>query len=397
MAFNPNLDANFALPILASAGDFSVHLSDPRPTQKANVLSFSLHHPGKEVEAVSISPDGSLLVSGGRDGLLVLMNLTIPTVVPRTGNRATTSTSVRHSCEILEQSRVQDTSSDSLIVIPERPEENLKVVYEPFETALAAKREERRLSQYNEKKSRPSVTSKKVSLRRAASREAQEKRMKEKVVDIPSMVRHLSARASFVEESGSSSGSESSSSSESEDGSGSDDLERQYLVKVSERAGRFMKRKNTVQEIMESTERSPPSPKLSLLPEEAVGRLKEHRSTFEKKKKEKTKSAFHGEEMDSVVLLMKNFLDDNKPSEDTAGQGHGEVNEQTIDLYDSGSASSLDERSGHLSISPERINSSLDFSQTSNPSPEKDKNHPLYRISSASGNEYGDEVPLSMI
>ena len=82
IAFNPNSD-NVAVQILASAGAYSVRLSDPRPTQKADILSLSPHTPGKEVEAVAISPDGSTLASGGRDGQLIFMSLNIPSFVPR--------------------------------------------------------------------------------------------------------------------------------------------------------------------------------------------------------------------------------------------------------------------------------------------------------------------------
>ena len=67
-------------PILASAGDFTIRLSDPRPDQKTYLMHLSPHAPGKEVEAVDISPDGTLLASGGRDGVVVLTTLLTPTL-----------------------------------------------------------------------------------------------------------------------------------------------------------------------------------------------------------------------------------------------------------------------------------------------------------------------------
>lgn len=67
-------------PILASAGDFTVRLSDPRPDQKTYIMHLSPHAAGKEVEAVDISPDGTLLASGGRDGVVVLTTLLTPTL-----------------------------------------------------------------------------------------------------------------------------------------------------------------------------------------------------------------------------------------------------------------------------------------------------------------------------
>ena len=67
-------------PLLASAGDFTVRLSDPRPDQKTYIMHLSPHAAGKEVEAVDISPDGTLLASGGRDGVVVLTTLLTPTL-----------------------------------------------------------------------------------------------------------------------------------------------------------------------------------------------------------------------------------------------------------------------------------------------------------------------------
>lgn len=67
-------------PLLASAGDFTVRLSDPRPDQKTYITHLSPHAAGKEVEAVDISSDGTLLASGGRDGVVVLTTLLTPTL-----------------------------------------------------------------------------------------------------------------------------------------------------------------------------------------------------------------------------------------------------------------------------------------------------------------------------
>jgi WD40 repeat protein len=79
--FNPQT-VNVSLPVLASAGGYIVHLSDPRSGRKSDILSLMPHEPGKEVEAVTISPDGSLLVSGGRDGKIALMTLMVPRLLP---------------------------------------------------------------------------------------------------------------------------------------------------------------------------------------------------------------------------------------------------------------------------------------------------------------------------
>ena len=72
-----------SLPVLSSAGGYTVNVSDPRPGYKSNILKpIYPHEPGKEVESVRISPDGSLLASGGRDGNIVLMTLMVPRLLP---------------------------------------------------------------------------------------------------------------------------------------------------------------------------------------------------------------------------------------------------------------------------------------------------------------------------
>ena len=407
IAFNPNSD-NVALQILASAGDYSVRLSDPRPTQKADILSLSPHAPGKEVEAVSISPDGSALASGGRDGQLILMSLNVPSVIPRTEIKTTTSATVRHSCEILEQSRMRSTSDP-----PDTPSdgsttelENVRMVPETEEVA----KDSRRRSRHIERK--PDIAAV-VTLRRT-----HDKRLKDKVVDIPTMIAHLSARASMIIEDPSSSSSESNSESD-DDSADSEDFESQFLVSVSERANQFMKQEKTVQSA--KNEHAPPPPqKLSLLTNEAVGRLKENRSVFEKRETDKERrkiSLFEDNTMDNVVLLMKNFLDENKPAATDesnkverdylhhAGAGEA-LSQEDSDSLDSSSASvnsapeSRHHASGHYSLSPEHPNSeerTISEDLQSNTSMADDKRQSLKRGSSASGNEYGDEVPLSMI
>ena len=163
----------------------------------------------------------------------------------------------------------------------------------------------------------------------------------------------------------------------------------------------------------------PPPQKLSLLPNEAVGRLKENRSVFEKREMEKERktSLFEDNTMDSVVLLMKNFLDENKPTATDQSDkverdylhhtGEGEaLSQEDSDSLDSSSAS-VDSvpgphhhASGHYSFSPEHPNSeerTISEGHQSATSIADDKRQSLKRGSSASGNEYGDEVPLSMI
>ena len=395
-----------------------MRLSDPRPTQKADILSLSPHAPGKEVETVSISPDGSTLASGGRDGQLIFMSLNVPTVIPRAVTKAMrTSDTVRHSCEILEQSRMR-SASDPTDTPPsegsttELESANTRLVPEREEVAKALSTSRKRLSRHIERK--PPDIAAVVTLRRTHDR-----RLKDKVVDIPTMIAHLSARASMIIENPSSSSSESNTESD-DDSADSEDYESQFLVNVSERANQFMKQEKTVQGTAKEQHASPgpPPQKLSLLPNEALGKLKENRSVFEKRETEKERktSLFEDNTMDSVVLLMKNFLDENKPPTDHAQieqeylhcpHERKVLSQEDADSLDSSSASvdsaseSHHHASGHYSLTPERPNSEertiSDEGRQSSASTADEKRRSLKRGSSTSGNEYGDEVPLSMI
>ena len=76
--------ASFASSLLASSGDFTVRISDPRPNQKTDVTCLSPHTAGKEVECVAVSPDSTLLASGGRDNTVVLTTMYMSTAVAET-------------------------------------------------------------------------------------------------------------------------------------------------------------------------------------------------------------------------------------------------------------------------------------------------------------------------
>ena len=370
------------------------------------------------MEAVSISPDGSTLASGGRDGQLVFMSLNVPTVIPRpeTG-KTTTSATVRHSREILEQSRMRSTSDPDPLNTPsegsttELASENFRMVNVPEAASEKMAKDGKRRSRHIAERRPPDIAAV-VALRRN-----HDKRLKDKVVDIPTMIAHLSARASMIIEDPSSSSSSSESDDESAD---SEDNESQFLVNVSERANQFMKQEKTVigtaSEIV-----LPPPQRLSLLPNEAVGRLKENRNVFQKRETEKERKPsklFEDNTMDSVVLLMKNFLDENKPAVTAAsvesdkvergylhhaGVGEAEDSDSSLDSNSASINSAPDSHhhaSGHYSLSPEHPNSeerTTSEGRQSSTSTADDKRQSLKRGSSASGNEYGDEVPLSVI
>ena len=339
------------------------------------------------------------------------MNLHIPSVIPHIETKITTSATVRHSCEILEQSRKRSISdpADTPSEGSTTELENLKIVPETDKLVEMGK-DSRKRSHHIERK--PDIAAV-VTLRRT-----HDKRLKDKVVDIPTMIAHLSARASMIIEDPSSSSSSDSNSESDDDSADSENFESQFLVNVSERANQFMKQEKTVQVTKKQHAQAPPPQRISLLPGEAVGRLKENRSVFEKKEPEKERktSLFDDNTMDSVVLLMKSFLDENKPTGTSQsdkveqdylhhasglipGEREALLQEDSLNSGSDSASESQHHASGHYSLSPERPNSDFDHERTSCQSATSmdDKRASLKRGSSASGNEYGDEVPLSMI
>ncbi len=287
VVFNPQTE-NVALPILASAGDFSIHISDPRPTQRADLLTLSPHLSGKEVEAVDISPDGSLLVSGGRDGCIALMTLFVPSLVPYAR---------QSSASILQKSR---TSRNRSYIYDATVDDISEVDSEIFEDDLQAELEADALdsilvnrSAVNRNTSKMSAVAKMKRMSRLgekevdlddhatvkrkgpSARESRGKRLKQKAVDIPTMIAHLTATNRRFTGPGLD---ESSSGSESEDDG--QDVKEDLLVKVSSRVNKYsgLNRKTLTQEAIQR----PPAPKLALLPDGAVGKLKHNRELFEK-------------------------------------------------------------------------------------------------------------------
>lgn len=119
LCFGPQA-SNASIPVLASAGDFQVILSDPRPSHKASLLSLRAHEPGKEVEAVSVSSDGSLLASGGRDGKIVLTSLLNPAptkhIAERSDNSEPLSVTEAESPVVVQQQSLSREDSHGSIV-----------------------------------------------------------------------------------------------------------------------------------------------------------------------------------------------------------------------------------------------------------------------------------------
>ena len=187
------------------------------------------------MEAVAISPDGSLLVSGGRDGRIVLMTLMVPSVIPRSESNQMdlTSSVLRKSRIIRNRSYICDVTSDGEIPLEREEEEE-----EEEEDWIARQQEEaemmdtlerepkkverqtsivrlKRQSRFEEKETEladyATVRKKVVN-----ARTARERRAKGKSYDIPTMVAHLSAavRVYGPEEPNSSSDSEGEENTE---------------------------------------------------------------------------------------------------------------------------------------------------------------------------------------
>lgn len=271
LVFNPNPDA--AMPVLASAGDCTLLISDPRPTQKAEILSLSPHNLGKEVEAVGISPDGSLLVSGGRDGLLVLMTLSVPSLRPQPLNDSV-SDKLRNS-EYLDQSLNYDSIEDLTEAISQTSTSE-------GDLSTAASREniteaDRRLPRGSLRDSNLRAKSgfkKQDGSRRGelSARVSRMKRAEKKVVDLPTMIAHLSAslRDSVV-------GEQPSSSDDSEDEETKQEQKKiiSNLIDVAQKVDQYSHVSG------EEGLHQVPGQRLSLLPENVPGRIRQTRKVFE--------------------------------------------------------------------------------------------------------------------
>lgn len=288
LAFNPN--SNSAIPILASAGDCSILLSDPRPTQKAEILSLTPHSPGKEVEAVNISPDGSLLVSGGRDGVLAFTTLSLPLLEPQEHDRSVSS-KLRNS--IVERLLDHDSSQEPVDEEPQAPS------FEAREIGTRLKRGSSRegggkLSRGNSREAggrnswetggklsrgNSRETSRKLSRgnsrskKEPSARVSRQKRAEKKVVDLPSMIAHLSVRSSVS--------SELPSSSESEEENEELKMHEKIsaLIDITHKVDKFSQiaKKTSIDEIRHEV----PKPRLSLLPNYVPETIKEKRKYFQ--------------------------------------------------------------------------------------------------------------------
>lgn len=290
LVFNPHTE-NVALPILASAGDHSIHISDPRPTHRADLLSLSPHLPGKEVEAVDISPDGSLLVSGGRDGYLALMTLFVPSLVP--AKAQSTASILQRSRNIRDRSYIYDATFDDISEVDSEifdvDDLQAEMEADALDSILAnrvvtrSNRNAIKISAVAKMKRMSRLGEKEVDLgdhatvkrKGPSARESRGKRVQQKAVDIPTMIAHLAATSR-----GLGMGTEESSSGSETDDDVPQDIKEDLLVKVSSRVSKYSG--NDHQNLVQEAYKKPPAPKLSLLPDGAVGKLQQRRGMFEK-------------------------------------------------------------------------------------------------------------------
>lgn len=425
IVFNPQTE-NVALPILASAGDFTIRLSDPRPDHKSDILTLSPHLPGKEVEAVTISPDGSLLISGGRDGLIVLMTLFVPSIMPRSESSfLSTSSVLRKSRVVRDRSYIYDATEVSEIPeeLDEEDELEAELEAEALDRMLTKPKEFEKKTSFTRMKRRSRVAEKEVELLDHATlkrkgvhaRVSREKRIKAKQVDIPTMIAHLSAaiRAYGPED-------VNSSSSESEEENEAEEVQEQLppsksAVDVASKVAAFTNPEALV------IDRDPPK-----IPPSSIGKLKDRKDVFERQDLPDTSPTddIEREFLKSMPGELENTL-----------QREYNFGESTSTNFDE----SFMHASGHYSVrAPEYFNSSLQFddfnlgesfddqhkAMTSSPlhtpipkpgdptgrsdhkrprgfvptlPPSAEYDEERFAQDIGSGDEYGDEVPLSMI
>ena len=267
LAFYPS--PNAVSSVLASAGDYTVLLSDLSPYQKASIFSISPHSLGKEVEAVAISPDGSILVSGGRDGLVVLMTLSLPSLFPdrdntissRLRNYRVVLSQIFDSTEDLAEEMSQISASEGDPMTGSSSEDLL------LETDEVQKR-------YHDSKQIQFYNRERIHRKNeATARESRKNRTEKKPVDLPTMIAHLSSiRSSLVKEQLSSSDSEEDVISELQD----QQKKLNSLIDVAQKVSKYSQitEKTSVQDKV-------PKPRYSLLPMETPDVIRDHRKFFE--------------------------------------------------------------------------------------------------------------------
>jgi len=201
ITFNKNTH-NVSIPVLASVGEYSLKVWDPRPSSPGQPLvSLSLHQPGKEIEAVAISPDGSLIATGARDGNIILMTLFVPTILPRTDSeikRELHKKTFRSSFHLARQEsfsklgkaepEITDLALDQMMAEPKLPQNiQLKRIHSRLKRRTRTAEKDLELDQ---EPTAATTEKEKVNLRIS-----RKNRVKVKSVDLPDMIMYLAMKA----------------------------------------------------------------------------------------------------------------------------------------------------------------------------------------------------------
>ena len=373
LCFNPQTE-NVALPVLASAGDYSVFLSDPRPNSKATILSLNPHDAGKEVEAVSISPDGSLLASGGRDGMIVLMTLFVPSLLPRTAGTTPSSAAKKQERGRMHRSYIKEfnsfeaneRASDEELEVEREAQELDDILTTPQslsqkQLATRLKRRSRADVKITELNDYATVRKRGISAKRSRKR-----RTKGKSFDIPSVVAHLSANTKAY-------GPEEPSSDES------DDERKKATPKVKLTGG-----ENIVERMakLATPQDMPVRPPTRALDKADFGRLKKQfeRVAEEEEDDEKEEDVFEDPEAEFLqqnlgTIPHSSTVDSFTHSESYAGQ-YGVLSQQRMQMSTSIQFETIEDRKGLFNRTKDQSDSMSDqLSDISEPSFSSDQKY----------------------
>ena len=288
LAFNTY--RNSSIPVLASAGGSKICLSDPRPNYETELLSIWPHGDEIATDAIGISPDGSILASGGRNGLLVLTSLQVPSVQPHMSSDSI-SNRLQSSPVLLNQPEVFG-SIDSLAevgslasseLMTSSTTEDLMSLQDLPAFLVAGADDIQETEHPNNSSSGKNLsiptTQKKQKKMVQSARESRKKRTEKKLVDLPTMIAHLtmSARGSVIRE--------LSSSSESSDEESETNLGHKQalsnLINITHKVSTFSQAESKVLEPYKETRH--PDPRVSLLEEDVPNAIKERRNFFHSK------------------------------------------------------------------------------------------------------------------
>ena len=320
----------------------------------------------------------------------MVMNLFVPSIIPHS-EQPSLSSAIRNSRAFRDRSYIYDATADDVSEMNFNSEEDLLAAMELDELDKILEKGESKVEDETTRLSklkRKSRLDEKVvelgdhaTLKRKgpSARESRVKRVKEKLVDIPTMVAHLSTvnRAYGPEEPSSSSESESEEE-ETEDVRVPVPVESHHdlLVNITDRVANFSKRKTTLMDI----HYKPPPQRLSLLPDKVPGELKNRRELFKKKPQAAEDGTEPTEDTkideDKLVESESIFTADDETEEEFFRKyGALMTDESETDTLqrisgDTFDTESLMHESGHYSIKPDYLNTSLQGLEFSSPTRE---------------------------